>query len=245
MLSSVMSPIEKFPVGQHPYITRLIKGVFNSRPPKVVLLPEWDLPLVLKKLKLAPFEPMKHAHLKYVTWKTAFLIAITSFRRCSDLKSLCIGEESVLIQKKGVTFVRHGLAKQDRPKHFGSKIFIPSFSADKLIDPKRALYHYLKRTETFRNSNDKVDNSLFIAINEPHSPVKTQTISSWIVNTIKCAYSEKGKFRAHSTRALGPSWALFNGASMKSIMDTADWSKESTFTRFYLRNVDVDVLKSV
>jgi hypothetical protein len=46
MLSSVMSPIEKFPVGQHPYITRLIKGVFNSRPPKVVLLPEWDLPLV-------------------------------------------------------------------------------------------------------------------------------------------------------------------------------------------------------
>jgi hypothetical protein len=33
MLSSVMSPIENFPVGQHPYITRLIKGVFNSRPP--------------------------------------------------------------------------------------------------------------------------------------------------------------------------------------------------------------------
>jgi hypothetical protein len=43
-----MSPIEKCPVGQHPYtcITRLIKGVFNSRPPKVVLLPEWNLPLV-------------------------------------------------------------------------------------------------------------------------------------------------------------------------------------------------------
>jgi hypothetical protein len=33
MLSSVMSPIEKFPVEQHPYITRLIKGVFNLRPP--------------------------------------------------------------------------------------------------------------------------------------------------------------------------------------------------------------------
>jgi hypothetical protein len=46
----------------------------------------------LKKLKLAPFEPMKHAHLKYVTWKTAFLIAITSFRRCSDLQALCIVE---------------------------------------------------------------------------------------------------------------------------------------------------------
>jgi hypothetical protein len=26
-------------------VSVLIKGVFNSRPPKVVLLPEWDLPL--------------------------------------------------------------------------------------------------------------------------------------------------------------------------------------------------------
>ena len=134
-----------------------------------------------------------------------------------------------------MTFVRHGLAKQDRPKHFGSKIFIPSYSEDKLLDPKRAIYYYLKRTESLRNSDDSVENRLFLAVNEPHRPVKTQTISSWIVNTIKCAYNEKGKFRAHSTRALGPSWALFNGASVKSIMDTADWSKESTFTRFYLK----------
>lgn len=188
---------------------------------------------------------MKHAHLKYVTWKTAFLIAITSFRRCSDPQALCIGEESVVVQKKGVTFVRHGLAKQDRPTHFGSKIFIPSYSEDKLLDPKRAIYYYLKRTESLRNSDDSVENMLCLAVNEPHRPVKTQTISSWIVNTIKCAYNGNGKFRAHSTRALGPSWALFNGASVKSIMDTADWSKESTFTRFYLRHVDVEVLKSV
>jgi hypothetical protein len=36
--------------------------------------------------------------------ETALLIAITSFRRCSDLQALCIGEESVVVQKKGVTF---------------------------------------------------------------------------------------------------------------------------------------------
>jgi hypothetical protein len=67
-----------------------------------------------------------------VTWKTAFLISITSFRRYSDLQALCIGEASVDVQKKGVTFIRHGLAKPNRPKHFGSKIFIPSYSEDKL-----------------------------------------------------------------------------------------------------------------
>jgi hypothetical protein len=176
---------------------------------------------------------------KYFSWKTAFLIAITSFRRCSDFQALCIGV------KKGVTFVRHGLAKQKRPKHFGSKILMPSYSEDKLLDPKRAIYYYLKRTETVRNSDDNVENSLFLAVNEPHRPVKTQTIWSWFVNTIKCAYNEKDKFRVHSTRALGQTWSLFNGASVKSIMDTADWSKESIFTRFCLRHVDVEVLKSV
>jgi hypothetical protein len=62
--------------------------------------------------------------------------------------------------------------------------------------------------------------SLFLAVSEPQRPIKTQTIWSWFVNTIKCAYNEKGKFRVHSTRALGPSWSLFNGASVKSIMDT-------------------------
>jgi hypothetical protein len=75
-------------------------------------------------LKLVPFEPMKHAHLKYVTWKTAFLIAITSFRKCNDLQALCIGEESVVVQKKGVAFIRHGLAKQDRPKHLVDPILV-------------------------------------------------------------------------------------------------------------------------
>jgi len=45
---SMLSSDRKIHVGQYPYtcITRLIKGVFNLRLPKVVLLPEWDLPLV-------------------------------------------------------------------------------------------------------------------------------------------------------------------------------------------------------
>lgn len=49
---------------------------------------------------------------------------------------------------------------------------------------------------------------------------------------------KKSNVKGHSTRALGPSWALFNGASVKSIIEAADWSKESTFCKFYLRDVD-------
>ena len=193
MLSSVLPNIDKTPVGQHPYIIRLLKGVFNSRPPERKLLPEWDLPLVLEMFKKPPFVPTKYARLKYITWKTVFLVAITTFRRCSDLQALRIGEGSVNIQEKGITFLRHGLAKQDRAGHDNSKILVPAFSESKLLDPKRAVYEYLKRTQEFREKEDKSESKLFLAINKPHLPVTSQTISSWIVKTIKFAYSQQKK----------------------------------------------------
>ncbi len=100
MLSSVLAPVDKIPVGQHPYIIRLLRVVFNSRPPVYKLLPEWDLLIVLDQLKKAPFEPMKDARLKFITRKTVFLVAITTFRRCGDLQSPQLGEGAVNIQKK-------------------------------------------------------------------------------------------------------------------------------------------------
>ena len=245
MLSAVLEPVEGVSIGQHPLICRLIRGIFNTRPPKVKLLPEWDLPKVLNMLEKHPFEPLGKISLKLLTLKTIFLIAITSFRRCGDLQSLKLGEKSVNVQSRGVTFIRHGLAKQDRPSHFGEKVFIPVFKENKLLDPKRALYYYLKKTEKFRRGPDGSDQtSLFIATKEPHQPVSAQTISKWIVKVIKKAYEGKiSKVKAHSTRAIGPSWAAYRGASVKSIMEMADWSRESTFIRFYLRDLDVPMLR--
>jgi hypothetical protein len=35
-------------VSSSPVLSSLIKGIFNERPPTKTLLPEWDLPLVLR-----------------------------------------------------------------------------------------------------------------------------------------------------------------------------------------------------
>ena len=155
MLSSVLAPVGNVPVGQHPFIIRLLKGVFNERPPERKLLPEWDLLLVLACLKEEPFEPLKDASLKYLTWKVCFLLAIITLQRCSDLQSLQLGEGYVTVQKRGVTFVRTGIAKQDRPTHHGNTIFIPHLPENKLLDPKRALTHYLKKNQKFSEGQVK------------------------------------------------------------------------------------------
>lgn len=57
------------------------------------------------------------------------------------------------------------------------------------------------------------------------------------------AYDDNIKVRGHSKRAISPSWALFNGASMSAISNSADWKSESSFTKYYLKNVVVPVLK--
>ena len=64
---TILPRVEGFPIGQHPHIIRLLKGIFNERPPLKKLVPEWDLCLVLGCLRKPPFEPLKDASLKHVT----------------------------------------------------------------------------------------------------------------------------------------------------------------------------------
>ena len=85
---------------------------------------------------------------------------------------------------------------------------------------------------------------MFLSLNDPHKPVSTHTISKGIVKTIKLAHTDKAvKVKAHSTRYVGPSLAIFNGASLKSVLESADWSTESTFSRFYFIDFNTKVLQ--
>ena len=52
-------------------------------------MPTWCLELVLAALTKALFEPIKTCRLKYLIWKTVFLVAVTSGRRASELHTLC------------------------------------------------------------------------------------------------------------------------------------------------------------
>ncbi|CAC5398485.1 unnamed protein product [Mytilus coruscus] len=222
MLPTVYPPIDNFQIGQHPKIIGLIKGVFNTRPPVAKLLPECDLHIVLRM-------------------------------RCSDLQALRTDESSMRIQTKGITFIRHGLAKQDREKHFGAKIFVPTYTENTSLDPRKCLFQYLDKTKPLRKKLQQDQRGkLFLALCEPHKPVTSQIISHWIVQIIKQAYSDsessgKRKIHAHSTRAniLALLWHFFKAASINSILESADWSSESTFSRFYLRELDVNVLQKI
>ena len=85
-VSSTHLPVEGFPIGQHPLISRLLKGAFNECPPKPKYSGTWDVAKVLQYLSsLARNESLT---LTLLTKKLAMLLTLVSAHRSSDLVRL-------------------------------------------------------------------------------------------------------------------------------------------------------------
>ena len=87
-LSSAVIPVDGFQVGQHPLVVRLMKGIFNSRPPEPRYSQTWDVSLVLKYIK--SLGPSKDLSLKLLSRKLATLFALVLAHRSSDLSRLTL-----------------------------------------------------------------------------------------------------------------------------------------------------------
>ena len=66
-------------------LTRLLESFHRDRPKGRRGIPSWNLSLVLHQLTKAPFEPLREASLKHLTFKTVFLLALGSGKRRSEI----------------------------------------------------------------------------------------------------------------------------------------------------------------
>ena len=66
-------------------LTRLLDSFHRDRPKGRRGIPSWNLSLVLHPLAKAPFEPLKDASMKHLTFKTVFLLALGSGKRRSEI----------------------------------------------------------------------------------------------------------------------------------------------------------------
>ena len=238
-------------VSKSKFLTRLFQSFFLKRPPSKTLLPAWSLPAVLKALASAPFEPLHKASLRLLTLKTAFLVAIASGHRVSSLRALCVDPEHLCWEASGVRLIpRMGfIAKNQSLKSGPVEIFLPAISTlssvveDKVWCHVRALKWYVDRTKSIRASS-----SLFVASIAPHKEVATSTLARWLVECIKMAGTEAfltDRVRAHDTRAVSSSWALFNGASLKEIQQAAFWSNPNSFISCYHNHLTANGLNTL
>ena len=231
-------------------IQHLFRGMFTQRPPVKRLIPSWDLSAVLRLLAGPPFEPLSGASLLHVSIKLAFLLAVATSRRGSELKALSIDDGHMRWEPHGVRLVPAlgFLTKNQSASFHPPEIFVPDITKhsgsadDKPWCPVRTLKWYLARTKQLRGATSQ----LFITTVRPHHAASRDTIARWIVSAIKFANvnwpsppdnQTLRSITAHDVRAVSASWAFFRGVPMEDICKAACWKTPSTFTSCYLSDV--------
>ena len=234
-------------VSNNATLRRIIQGAFTLKPPVLKLVPSWSLTLVLRSLAEAPYEPMGDASLRSVTLKCAFLLALASARRCSQLAALSVHPDHLVWTRTGVRLsTKVGfLAKNQRLDYTPSPIDLKamkhysSIKEDAAWCPVRALKYYVKRTEGLRGEAQQ----LFIKQVQPHDGVRPVTIAGWIVAVIKQAYPHgqapglEQTPHAHDVRGISASWAKFQGVPIDEIMQAAAWKSPNTFISCYMKDI--------
>jgi hypothetical protein len=74
---------------------------------------------------------------------------------------------------------------------------------------------------------------LFLSYKRPYKAVCSATLARWI-KTVLTTCGIQG-YGAHSTRSASTSKAASAGLDVRDILKVADWSRETTFVKFYKR----------
>ena len=189
-------------------LTRLLDSFHRDRPKGRRGIPSWNLSLVLHQPTKAPFEPIKEASLKYLTFKAVFLLALGSGKHRSEIHAWQhrnIRHQSdwskVSLYPSPSFLSKNQLAKEG--PDCVAPVVIPalaqtldrSLKSDRSLCPVRALRYYLDRTSDIRQNKELVFVSFKKGFDKDISPA---TISSWIKQTVILCY-ELSDQEVHTT----------------------------------------------
>ena len=147
-------------MGQHPLVSRMLKGVFNERPPLSRYSTFWDVGVVLRYLKQLGNNNSPSLHL--LTIKSVMLLALARPSRSMDLSKLDIRYRTYT--PGGLTFKAQHLSKQSRPSKSLTDFFYPRFPDDTNVCPVTTIQTYEQATLQFRTPvSDTGKTSLFLS----------------------------------------------------------------------------------
>ena len=225
-LSSALPPIDGVAVGAHPTVCRLLKGAYNTRPPRPRYATTWDVGGVLSHLR--SWGPSAQLSDRRLTLRLAMLLALAGARRSGELASM---GRPLLFTAEGVTIPLLSPTKTQRCGEPLRQLRYAEFD-NELLCPVAHLRVYEARSATW---HPEPPPHLLLSFRRPHKSVASSTVARWLRTVLSEAGVDVAVFRAHSTRGAASSAAAGAGVSMTAILATADWRQASTFRRFYHR----------
>ena len=179
-------------------LTRLLDSFHRDKPKGRRGIPTWNLSLVLHQLTKPPFEPLRKASLKHLTFKTVFLLALGSGKRRSEIhawvhRNIRHQEDwSNVSLSPSPSFISKNHLAKEGPACV-APVIIPalapsldrSLKEDRSLCPVRALRYYLDKTKDLRSGKELV----FISFRKSfQKDIVPATVSSWIKQTIVLCY---------------------------------------------------------
>ena len=168
-------------------------------------------------------------NIKDLSMKLVILLPLSNAPRASDLAAL--DTRFMQVSEEVVTFRIPGLTKTRRsgpPRSFK----VPKLN-DESVCLVHTLEHYLRQTSNVRSEGNEGKCPLLVSFRKPHKAVCPATIERWIKEVLSRAAANTDIFSAHSTRSAATTAARKQGVSIKDIMLTAGWTRQSTFETFY------------
>ena len=225
VLSMTLPRMDGLPVGEHRLVCRLIKGIFHQRPPQRRVYQPWDVGKVLAVFS-AWTPPL---NFKQLQRKAAFLIAMASARRPSELASLRCSPAFMSRSTTGVRFIPSALSKTDRHSHLGPPISISRLeSDDATLCPVASIDALLQARQDLGIRHDYV----FCDFLHPHAQISAAAFARRLAWPLRRAGISAPP---SSTRSVSVSDAFARGVDLAAILNAGDWSGAQTFFRHYLR----------
>ncbi|KAL0194596.1 hypothetical protein M9458_008168, partial [Cirrhinus mrigala] len=209
--------VDGLSLGKHHLIIRFLRGARRLNPPRLHLIPSWDLSVVFGA---------------EISLKTVLLIALTSIKRVGDLHAFSVSETCLEFGPADSHMTlrpRPGYVSKVPTTPFRDQVVnlqaLPPEEADPasaLLCPVCALRTYMDRTRSFRRSEQVI---VCFGGQQKGNGVSKQRLAHWAFDAITMAYQCQGEpcplgVRAHSTRSA-------------DICRAAGWATPNTFTRFH------------
>ena len=246
-ISSVLKSLNPPTAIQEGFLHNVIPRMTILRPREQEVLPRWHRSVVLKGLMKPPFAingTDRHI-LELLSYKTAFLVALATGARGSELVALSRASHNLEFttltsgaKQVSIRMVPKFIPQNQRPEIIPEPIKFPGMThlfpnePERLLCPVRALGLYIVKSAD--RAQDDSQEKLFVHFN-PATQMFTTHFRRWVAETIRLTYenssaSDLPKIKAHDVRE-SPHQSLSTGILLWK--NYVDWSAGSHLTYLY------------
>jgi hypothetical protein len=217
-----MAPIDGAKVGDHPLVKRLMSGIFNERPSRRANPALWDSLKVLSVFQHWPVSPPLSSLMR----KGAFLMAIATTKRPSELVALLCDDNHFRWEGENLRFVPSCFTKTDRPGHLAPPFYVKPWKEDLCVCPVETVRLILLERDRLHLQHS----AIFFSWTFPHKPLDAAAFERCLHY---CLVKAGIQVTPGSIRSVAASAALAGSASLGDVLCLGNWSNALTYFRFY------------